>query len=423
MRWKKSLLAVSAAAIVVAGVSGASTYAATDSDAKSTPERASGDADVIEALQRDLGLTKAQAERLGKLQAQALELDGQLQEELGSRFAGSVFDAETGRLTVKVTNRSAARHARANGAAAQLVDRSLGELRKVQRGLDRSAGVTSERGRTAKADPSSNALQSWYVDEATNTVVVEAKQGKMNQARKAVRKYGDAVSLVEAEVEVVQHDSWWDGGDHFGTSPSNWANWCSAGFNVRNNSTGARYMITAGHCVNSGSYVYGHNDNGPGNPGRYFGHTLESWYTAGIDDAIVRGTSSTWTQGPWVDTNPYHGGVISINGVSRAPVGAAICKSGMTTKWTCGSIVAHNVSVTYSSGQTLYGLNQHTACTRPGDSGGAYVNNSSGWKAEGIHSGGNGRSVACSSSSYRSYYTPMQTAMNYYGPKYGVTIW
>lgn len=405
MKWKKSLLAVSAAAVVVAGVSGVSAYAH-GGDPAANQDREPADAEVFEALQRDLGLSEAEAKQLGKRQAEALELDQELQGKLGASFAGSAFDAETGKLTVKVTEKSAAKQAREAGAKAQVVDHSLRELRKVQRDLDRNSGRTGERSRMIAAQRSSTALQSWHVDEATNTVLVEAKPGKLKQARKAVRKYGDAVSLAEAAVGVRTHDKYWDGGDSF--------NGCSVGFNVRNNSTGAKYFITAGHCGSKYNSVYGHDST-------YFGYFLETWFKSGIDDAIVKANNSTWYQGPWVDYNPSHGSVISINGYGRAPVGAVVCKSGKTTKWTCGKILAHNVTVNYVSGDTVYGLNKSDNCSQPGDSGGSWVNYSYGWKADGVTSGG---SIApCSDSGFRSYYAPMKTAMDYYGPKYGVSMW
>ena len=64
-----------------------------------------------------------------------------------------------------------------------------------------------------------------------------------------------------------------------------------------------------------------------------------------------------------------------------------MCKSGITTKWTCGIITAKNETVTYTGGKTVYGLTRHTACVEPGDSGGANVSVFYGYHAEGVTSG------------------------------------
>ena len=61
--------------------------------------------------------------------------------------------------------------------------------------------------------------------------------------------------------------------------------------------TGAKYLLTAGHCVNAGSSLSGQG-------GVNFGSVLESWFPS-YDDAIVRNDNTGyWIQGPWVDTNP-----------------------------------------------------------------------------------------------------------------------
>ena len=64
-----------------------------------------------------------------------------------------------------------------------------------------------------------------------------------------------------------------------------------------------------------------------------------------------------------------------------------MCKSGITTKWTCGIITAKNQTVTYSGGRTVYGMTRHNACVEPGDSGGANVSVLGGYHAEGVTSG------------------------------------
>ena len=73
-----------------------------------------------------------------------------------------------------------------------------------------------------------------------------------------------------------------------------------------------------------------------------------------------------------------------MRGVAKATVGSRLCKSGKSTGWTCGRIVARNVTVNYGSDRVVRGLFQHTACVEAGDSGGA---NMTGNYAQGITSG------------------------------------
>ena len=154
---------------------------------------------------------------------------------------------------------------------------------------------------------------------------------------------------------------------------------CSAGFNLRNPSTGQGYLLTAGHCVSKGQTTTGQG-------GFTFGSVLESWFPS-YDDALIRKTNSYWIQGPWVDTNPSNGGFINTSGYTDLPAGFVMCKSGITTKWTCGIIAAKNETVTYTGGKTVYGMTRHTACVEPGDSGGANVSVFYGYHAEGVTSG------------------------------------
>src|SRR3546814_2589242 len=66
-------------------------------------------------------------------------------------------------------------------------------------------------------------------------------------------------------------------------------------------------------------------------------------------------------------------GDVTVTGHAEAPIGAAICRSGRTTGWHCGAIQAKNVTVNYSSGETVLNLTQTTACPEGGDSGGSYI--------------------------------------------------
>src|SRR3546814_6571346 len=53
-------------------------------------------------------------------------------------------------------------------------------------------------------------------------------------------------------------------------------------------------------------------------------------------------------------------GDVTVTGHAEAPIGAAICRSGRTTGWHCGAIQAKNVTVNYSSGETVLNLTQRS---------------------------------------------------------------
>jgi len=426
MRLRKTFITAAVASAVLAGIASASAMPAKGGEGHG--DGVTAETRVLAALERDLGLTADQARQLGARQAEAIALDAELQQELGKAYTGSVFDPATGKLTVMVSQRSALATARAEGAGAKLVEHSRAELVKIRAALDAASGrvegaTAVHRKASGAAKAAAASLSSWYVDAATGTVRVTAVKGQLGKAEKALATYGDAVSVVEGAAPAIPADRYFDGGDGYN------GNSCSVGINVRNKSTGQGYMITAGHCVSTGSTAYGHD-------GTKFGTVLEKWFPT-YDDAIVRNDSAGyWIQGPWVDTAPSHGSVISFAGYTDGPVGTTVCKSGIKTGYTCGQITAKDESVTYSSG-TVYGLTRHSACVEKGDSGGANVSASFNWwtwtwsyAAEGVTSGaqlwtkdGALRCGAAVGQPNVSWYFPIADSLAYYGPKYGVSVW
>ena len=374
--------------------------------------------EIRSALQRDLGLSAAEVKKQEALQAKAIKLDEKLQDSLGSAFAGSSYDKKTGKLVVMVSDAGQLAAAEAAGADARLVKHSKARLDGIKKRLDTAAGIVdgsspTDRKAAGKRDALVAGMTSWYVDEATNSVHVTVKKGQKKAAARALAQYGDAVTIEETEYAPTAAANFMDGGDGIN------GNSCSAGFNLRNLATGQGYLLTAGHCVNAGQLLTGQGGVG-------FGPVLESWFP-GFDDAIARNTNpGYWIQGPWVDTNPSNGGFINTSGFTDAPVNTFVCKSGITTKWTCGFITAKNETVTYSGGQTVNGLTRHSACVEPGDSGGANVSWTGAYRAEGVTSGASMFFGLCLSKfglQNVSWYFPIADSLPYYGARYGVTVW
>ncbi len=247
---------------------------------------------------------------------------------------------------------------------------------------------------------------------------ITATREQSGAAREAAAKYGDAVSVEAIDSLPEPTINWMDGGDGYN------GNNCSAGFNLRNPSTGAKFLLTAGHCLNDGQLV---NGQGP----VFFGTTADSWFPT-YDDAVVRNQNTGyWIQGPWFDSNPSNGPFNSFSGWTDAPVGTVVCKAGINTKFTCGTITIKNEDVTYSSGDTVNNMTRHSACVQPGDSGGSNLSWIGGkFRAEGVTSGarmrvkdGKKRCLSVFGEQNVSWYFPIADSLPYYGAKYGVTLW
>jgi streptogrisin C len=151
------------------------------------------------------------------------------------------------------------------------------------------------------------------------------------------------------------------------------------------------------------------------------GPVVESWFPT-YDDALVRVDNSSWRMGPYVWAYP---GVFIIQGARDSGIGTPVCKSGMTTQLTCGTITNKNVTVNYPQG-TVFGLGQHDACAEPGDSGGSTFSTSGGNFAEGMTSGGqmiNGQCLEKHGQQNVTFYQEVTDSLAYYGPRYGVQLW
>jgi len=340
--------ALVAAAVVMAGaltpVAAASTPAATD---------------PLTAMQRDLGLTAAQARgRLAREDA-ASRTEPAARAATGAAFGGAWLDPADQRLVVGITDPDLASRVRALGADPRAVRYARAELDAAAAKLDR--GIAPR------------AISSWYVDVVANRIVVEADPS----ALAAVAGYAARTGIDAAMLRIVPSAGpvgpLYDvrGGDAYTSGGLG----CSIGFSVnRITAPSTRGYVTAGHCVNAGATTTGSNGVTQGTVlGRNF---------PGNDYAWVQ-TNANWTPRPLV--NLYDGGTLNVQGWREAAVGASVCRSGMKTGWRCGTIQAKGVTVTYSDGSTVYGVTKTSVCSDKGDSGGPFLNGS---HAQGVTSGG-----------------------------------
>jgi streptogrisin C len=333
-----------------------------------SPDHAGLPAGQVAALHRDLGLSDAQIHDRLVVEAAAPFVERRLRAELGAAYGGAWVAPDGGALVVGVTDDRQAARVRAAGAQPRQVARSAAELDRTKAALDR---------RTAAA-----AVHAWYVDPATNSVVVEASTVE------AAARFAGGVAGTRTVVTSNPYRPVYDvrGGDEYVIDNRVL---CSVGFAVSGG------FVTAGHCGGTGSTTSGSGVAQGTFRGSSFPDNDYAWVQV----------NSNWVSRPVVNT--WNGGTTNVAGSREAAVGSSVCRSGRTTGWRCGTITARNVTVNYS-GSYVYGLVASTACAQPGDSGGAFI---SGDQAQGVTSGAGGN---CSSGG-TTVYQPVNEILGAYG--------
>ncbi|WP_078912371.1 S1 family peptidase [Streptomyces sp. NRRL S-646] len=348
---------------------------AADSPSRSTEAPAS--APLLSAMQHDLGLTKSQAEARLAAEKKATAVERKAKRAAGSSYGGSWFDAASGRLTVAVTRGADTEAVRATGATVRLVQRSARQLDAAKARID------------ALSAPAG--IGSWYVDAKTNKVVVNvvAAHRHDNDVRTFLARASQTGPVtVQQTAEAPQtFAAGTVGGDPYYTGNVR----CSIGFSVYGG------FVTAGHCDQHTGAVYGWDGSYVGNfQGSSFPDNDYAWVNVG----------SGW----WTVPVVLGWGTVSdqlVRGSAEAPVGASICRSGSTSHWHCGTVLAKNETVNYSQG-AVHELTKTSVCAEPGDSGGSFI---SGDQAQGVTSGGWGN---CSSGG-ETWYQPVNEILNRYG--------
>ncbi|MEV0731319.1 S1 family peptidase [Polymorphospora sp. NPDC050346] len=330
-------------------------------------------AGMLAAMERDLGLTESQARQRIADEAVAAKTEQQLRKQLGAGFAGAWVDNSA--LVVAVTSERDAAAVRATGATAKVVDRSAADLDSTKSKLDAKSGAAGA------------AISGWHVDAKSNRVVLLADPGAATAAAEFIKAAGvdaatvDVVTVDESPrplYDVVGGDAYYMGGR------------CSVGFSVVGG------FVTAGHCGTVGTPTQGHNNVTQG--------TFQGSSFPGDDMGWVA-TNSSWNPAPLV--NNYASGTVTVTGSAEASEGSAICRSGSTTGWHCGTLQVKNSTVNYPQG-TVYGLTRTNVCAEPGDSGGSWL---TGTEAQGVTSGGSGN---CSFGG-TTYYQPVNPILSTYG--------
>ncbi|MFC0097855.1 proprotein convertase P-domain-containing protein [Micromonospora marina] len=329
----------------------------------SAPAAAAADDDLIASISRDLKMSRAEARTaLAKQDAAQRTV-----ERLPERGAGVWLDAKSGAVVVAVTDPAAATRIRAAGAEPRMVSRSRADL-------DRLVGKIGDL-----ADNVPGVI-GWGVDPEGNDVLVRVDTTRTTAATHAflvrakalgVRVRESAGSPSPQGGEIRPGNPWF---------PGTLGN-CSVGFPAVDGS-GGKHFLTAGHCTTQPNQpAYGaagqQNRIGTSNTGG-----TRSVFSREGDMGVVAVTEPAWALSASVNT--YGSAPVTVTGSTEPLVNQIVCHSGVTTGWQCGRVTSVNQTINYASGP-IDGVSFTTACSLPGDSGGAWL---AGTRAVGLHSGG-----------------------------------
>jgi streptogrisin C len=359
---QRSRIAVAAAVVVAAGAAVAFTLpsmADTTPSSGTVVSTGNGVApQILAAMKRDLGVDADEATARIQRQEWASGVAARLSAQTGSDFGGAwLTDGTT--LKIAVTDSDAVAAVREAGAVPVLVKRSEQALIAEKESLD-----------AIRSDASG--ITGWYVDVATNKLVVVAKPGQADTAEAFADQAGVASDAVTVKTSAAQPKPLFDvrGADPYFIALDGGTARCSIGFSV---TTG---FVTAGHCGVVGDTTTGFNEVAQGT-------VAASTFPGDADMGFVE-VNGDWT--PRAVVNDFEGNELPVAGNTEAPVGAAVCRSGSTTGTFCGTILAKNETVVYPEG-AVSGLTRTDVCAEGGDSGGPWL---SGDQAQGMTSGGSG---------------------------------
>jgi streptogrisin C len=354
---------------------------------------------LFTALQRDLNLDRDEAiARVGRSET-AHRIHDRLRLALGQAYAGAWLDPDGAQLTVAVADRRLTGVVRAAGARPQVVAHPLADL---QSAVDRMSTTGLPEG-----------IQSWYVDQAANNIVVETSHDGRTAAATMVSRAGvdpDLVRFVISERQTSPIINVY-GGD-FETRAG-----CTIGFGVRRIfAPGITGFLTAGHCGPVDQTV-----------SMFFvpmGKVAQSTFndiSTGPDQAWAR-IDNTFLFQATSEINTFKNGMLAtVTGPVTLLLGDYACMAGAISKFQCGNVEATNVPMllTFKVGsdtfitRTVTGLTRTNFCSVGGDSGAPVVgvgNQAAGIMVAGTTIGGIGSCGLLPNGP--SYYQPVEPMLN-----------
>ncbi|MFF2012965.1 S1 family peptidase [Streptomyces sp. NPDC058195] len=389
MRCKNVLRTSLAAALAISAwatvglASGPASAAAADRVSPPSPspssvtDEAPASAGLLLAMRRDLGLAEGQARRRLAAEKTATAVQQRARRAAGPSYAGAWFDPATNRLAVAVADARVSGAVRESGASVRLVRHSARQLGAAKARIDRLKAPGGVSG--------------WHIDPKANRVVVDVVTSAAadNDVRDFVDRARATGPVVVRRTPEAPRTlaAGTVGGDPYYTGNVR----CSIGFSVYGG------FVTAGHCGQAGASVSGWDRSAIGNfQGSSFPGDDYAWVSVG--------------NGWWTVPVVLGWGAVSdqlVRGSAEAPIGASICRSGSTSHWHCGTVLATNETVNYSQG-AVYQMTKTSVCAEPGDSGGSFI---SGDQAQGVTSGGWGN---CTSGG-ETWHQPVNEILGRYG--------
>ncbi|MCQ4120995.1 S1 family peptidase [Rhodococcus tibetensis] len=348
--------------------------------------------ELVDAIQRDLALSPDQYLEHAELGQKLAEFAKIARIQFPDAFAGTWLD-DAGNAVVGVaegTDKVAA-VAAAETAGFQVKDVAQSEsslqaqLKTLDGWLDTQPPAVADLVRGVTIDIVNNGLV-LRADDAGGLQLPDFLQGARVVQSPATAAPQPSTDLAPI-AEVMPADAML-GGDAYGSLGGGIGLRCSLGFNGTDNS-GGPVNITAGHC-DPNLAAAGTVDASeafalaPGGTGPRVG-TFAKTSLDNHDYAIIRADAGAAHRFENNGVRVPGAAPLAITGTADPVVGAPVCKSGLTTGYTCGVVKA--VGQTVSVGErTLADSFSTSICALQGDSGGTIV---TGTQALGISSASN----------------------------------
>lgn len=401
------------------------------------------DADVVQHLAKERGITLSEAETRISWQDRAYDLNEELDNKLSNESFGGVWvNKDNDRIQIGMLNNT-----RVSGVERALLVRVVADSKLT----DATDYISVERSyqdlKTAQSWISnqaqlSNGTTQWPIqvgivtDQNKVMMHVPSDLSKLTSALASLvedvdSKYGDMVTYKYYDnPPVLQSCNWWfcdsplrGGVGLHGSANGYQQTVCTLGFNVLGNS-GQKYALTAGHCgyymgSGWGTSLYNYSF-------KQIGSVHRNEYLDGTDGMIIKiEPAYNWVANGWVYVragvgwNGYSGSSlneqydITASSTSGSLVGERVCVSGAISSafegGSCGAV--HEVDVDFTSdGITTYHLVRAGYCSRAGDSGAPVFRLG---KALGVHTGAGSPQTICSDEKYYTGIVPIIRSMDY----------
>jgi alpha-lytic endopeptidase len=349
---------------------------------------------VANAMKRDLGMNDAQLAQYFNAERTAYVNEARMAKQLGDRYAGSWLErGADGNYRYVTATTGSAKAAASAGVEVRQHRYSMRQLNDAIAQLDSIHAGTMQKSRLS-------GVHAWAVDVLSNSVVVTVAPGHSLRAVDFIAASSIDTRMVRFEVSPFEAPTPFlnvVGGAEYQSG----GGLCSIGFAVTRGAT--KGFATAGHCGGVGTQVR--------LAGTLVGSVQGLFYPGGDQAwANVRSTDALFGQ-----VTRYNGTVQPVLGSTAAPIGAAICRSGRTTGWRCGTVVSYNNTANYGAG-TVSGLTRSTACAGQGDSGGSWITGTG--QAQGVTSGGQlpaGSNNNCGVASPITWFQPINPILSRFG--------